>query len=174
MCVRKALRPAFKGIRLPEEWKWAKRELPEKEKLPGEPSNNQEIQAFQRRSAFIGLWSQIDGLARTSEVRSSFSLARAFFARAIFFERVSGIHASGFLSPVPPGTEGQKGATGSSPNQLGGRELSISECYFAVKGTALVLPHDESMHVYRCSNNNVASLESCTCLRRTLFCPLLL
>lgn len=36
-------------------------------------------------------------------------------------------------------------------------QRSISECYFAVKGTALVLPHDESMHVYRCSNNNVVA-----------------
>ncbi|KAM7312017.1 hypothetical protein ISCGN_008922 [Ixodes scapularis] len=61
----------------------------------------QEIQALQRRSAFIDLWSQIDGLARTSKVRSLFSLARAFFAGAIFFEWVSGIHASGFPSPVP-------------------------------------------------------------------------
>lgn len=36
-------------------------------------------------------------------------------------------------------------------------QRSISESYFAVKGTALVLPHDESMHVYRCSNNNVVA-----------------
>ncbi|XP_050029157.2 uncharacterized protein ssh isoform X1 [Dermacentor andersoni] len=36
-------------------------------------------------------------------------------------------------------------------------QRSISETYFAVKGTALVLPHDESMHVYRCSNNNVVA-----------------
>ncbi|KAM7305369.1 hypothetical protein ISCGN_015266 [Ixodes scapularis] len=61
----------------------------------------QEIQALQLRSAFIDLWSQIDGLARTSEVRSTFSLARAFFAGAIFLEWVSGILASGFPSPIP-------------------------------------------------------------------------
>lgn len=36
-------------------------------------------------------------------------------------------------------------------------QRSISESYFAVKGTALVLPHDESMHVYRSSNNNVVA-----------------
>ncbi|KAM7292151.1 hypothetical protein ISCGN_025397 [Ixodes scapularis] len=63
--------------------------------------STQEIQALQRRSAFTDLWSQTDGLAHTSEVRSSFSLARAFFAEAIFLEWVSGIHASGFPSPVP-------------------------------------------------------------------------
>ncbi len=26
---------------------------------------------------------------------------------------------------------------------------SVSECYFAVKGAALVLPHDECLHVHR-------------------------
>ncbi|KAM7314807.1 hypothetical protein ISCGN_004591 [Ixodes scapularis] len=61
----------------------------------------QEIQALQRRSAFTDLWSQIDGLAHTSKLRSSFSLARAFLAGGIFFEWVGGIHASGFPSPVP-------------------------------------------------------------------------
>ncbi|KAG0426690.1 hypothetical protein HPB47_026220 [Ixodes persulcatus] len=61
----------------------------------------QEIEALQRKSAFIDLWSQIDSLACTSEVKSSFSLARAFFAGAISFEWVSGIHAPGFPSPVP-------------------------------------------------------------------------
>lgn len=37
------------------------------------------------------------------------------------------------------------------------RKKSISECYFAVKGTALILPHDESVHIYRCPNNNVVA-----------------
>ncbi|KAG0419366.1 hypothetical protein HPB47_004160, partial [Ixodes persulcatus] len=60
----------------------------------------QEIQAPQRRSA-LDLWSQIDGSARTSEIKSSFSLARAFFAGAIFLEWVSEIQASGFPPPGP-------------------------------------------------------------------------
>ncbi|KAM7312090.1 hypothetical protein ISCGN_008995 [Ixodes scapularis] len=68
----------------------------------GDPFGSaQEIQALQRWFAFIDLWSQIDGLACASEVRSSFSLARAFSAGAIYFEWVSGIHASSFPSPVP-------------------------------------------------------------------------
>ncbi|KAG0410750.1 hypothetical protein HPB47_012126, partial [Ixodes persulcatus] len=88
--------------------------LPELMEMEGE------IQAFQRRSAFIDLWSQIDGLARTSEVRSSFSLARAFFAGAIFFEWVSGIHASGFpslVSPISYSSRQTHRASGPTPSQ---------------------------------------------------------
>ncbi|XP_064459869.1 protein phosphatase Slingshot homolog 2-like [Ornithodoros turicata] len=37
------------------------------------------------------------------------------------------------------------------------RKNSISECYLAVKGTALILPHDECVHIYRCPNNNIVA-----------------
>lgn len=36
-------------------------------------------------------------------------------------------------------------------------QRSINECYFVVKGAAIVLPHDECMHVYRKNRSNGAS-----------------
>ncbi|XP_067120700.1 uncharacterized protein ssh isoform X1 [Centruroides vittatus] len=35
-------------------------------------------------------------------------------------------------------------------------QRSFNECYFVVKGAAIVLPHDECMHVYRKNRNNGA------------------
>ncbi|KAM7307885.1 hypothetical protein ISCGN_011521 [Ixodes scapularis] len=66
-----------------------------------DPSGSaQEIQALQLGPrSYTEPWSQVDGSARTSEIRSSFSLVRAFFAGVIFLEWVSGIHASSFSSP---------------------------------------------------------------------------
>ncbi|XP_077511189.1 protein phosphatase Slingshot isoform X3 [Amblyomma americanum] len=59
-------------------------------------------------------------------------------------------------APPPDETDGS-GEQGEEEEIHRKTQRSISECYFAVKGTALVLPHDESMHVYRCSNNNVVA-----------------